>query len=532
MLAPAALTSAEVYDPAAGTWSPAGRHAARGLAQLVATTTGALLCGGTATTETYDASAGWALGRASTSVRSGAVAVRLANDRVLLQGGSLGGTTRAAAYLHVPAAETTWSGGLEGVFPVATPTADTLTFSTPEVAKLTAAAVVGTVRPVGAAVGTLLGPHVWDEASLAVRAETTTTTVAIGAGQRFRTLAVADAAAFPDAPGYLALAYGEVGQVGPLRYLGRASPTELTLDRPYEAGTGVPVGTAAWLLEGRDGYVPDPGDGSLWATASTAGRTACAEVVTDIAAAGYVPEITIIFPNDEGLGKDDQETGLLYVVPPAPAPTSEGDETMSAPIPDPWADIPLVLHLAAGYENVVDGYTFTSLADQSSVEQDLTVTGALTMSLTGGPNGTPCYVFPTGVYATRLDPTLPQGTSSPGFALLAVVKLTDLSGYPEILEMGLADRTADAAHHSYQHAVAGTGALYASNTGGDSERLSTAGVVTTNTWTIVGWRWTKGAALSSTNPAFTSRTYGTADGDVKVFGYEPGVTPVAAPTTR
>lgn len=175
---------------------------------------------------------------------------------------------------------------------------------------------------------------------------------------------------------------------------------------------------------------------------------------------------------------------------------------MSAPTPDPWADIPLVLHLAAGYEDVADGYTFTSLADQSSVEQDLTVTGTLTMSLTGGPGGTPCYVFPTGAYATRLDPTLPQGTSSPGFALLAVVKLTDLSGYPEILEMGLADRTGDAAHHNYQHAIAGTGALYSSNTGGDSERLSTASVVTTNTWTIVGWRWTKGAALSSTNPAF------------------------------
>jgi len=169
---------------------------------------------------------------------------------------------------------------------------------------------------------------------------------------------------------------------------------------------------------------------------------------------------------------------------------------------DPWADIPRILHLAADQEDVADGYALATLADRSGVGQDLTTAGDLTYDADGGPGGAPCYVFPSGAYATRLDPTLPQGTASPGYGLLAVVYLTDLSGYPQIMEIGLENRDGDGAHHNFQQAVASTGALYSANTGGDSERLSTAGVVTTNTWVLVGWRVLKGYAFGADNPVF------------------------------
>jgi hypothetical protein len=121
---PSITASAELYDPAAGTWSPTGSltnaradHTATLLPNgkvLVAGGNMPIVGGGTAITgsaELYDPAAGtWSLTGSLTTARSGHTATLLANGKILVSGGhasGAGGAT-ASAELYDPVAGT-WS---------------------------------------------------------------------------------------------------------------------------------------------------------------------------------------------------------------------------------------------------------------------------------------------------------------------------------------------------------------------------------------------------------------------------------------
>src|SRR5437868_4855374 len=115
------LTSAELYDPASGTWSATGSIAiARASPPSGPTATllpsgKVLVAGGGdingihASAELYDpASGAWSATGSLTTARSGHTATLLPNGRVLAAGGGDGGSIHASAELYDPASGT-WS---------------------------------------------------------------------------------------------------------------------------------------------------------------------------------------------------------------------------------------------------------------------------------------------------------------------------------------------------------------------------------------------------------------------------------------
>lgn len=155
------------------------------------------------------------------------------------------------------------------------------------------------------------GPYLLDPVGgVPVTAVGGTLAVALEAGRRYASLRLATdvvaapATLFPDSPGWLFLRFGRAGAVGPVRYLGRLSATDLHLDASFEFPSTCAVGDTVILLAGRTTTPPaDPGaTGVAFVTPSAAGRVAASALADEVVAGGIKLHRRILFPSDRGLG--------------------------------------------------------------------------------------------------------------------------------------------------------------------------------------------------------------------------------------
>jgi hypothetical protein len=91
-----------------------------------------------------------------------------------------------------------------------------------------------------------------------------------------------------------------------VRYLGRVSDTELSLDASFRFPVAVPVGSTVHLASQRPPFSPTISQkvAGFYATASSAGRVAASAALDDTVAAGVVVNKEVIYPGDRGLGAE------------------------------------------------------------------------------------------------------------------------------------------------------------------------------------------------------------------------------------
>lgn len=313
--ADAPLRRCEIYDPVTGWWSPAPAMSAARVQPIVAyvASVGAVVVagGGQASIELLDvATMTWS--RSLTPAANGLAGSAgglLASDVVAVVGGLSGTASAKLNYLHVPGQEVVRAGGLNRLTSVTVVSGTSFSFDTgPEgYAQIYSAtgASAATVTPVAAVAGATPGPYTFDRDGLSVTNSATPLTGDLLAGHRYDTVPV-DATVFPDAPGFLAFAFGSEGVVGPVKYFGRATSTALNVDAGFVFPVDLPAGTFVTLLAGRTAFAPASGArvGSFLLTGSAAGRVAAEAAVADAVAEGVQVRETVVYPGDRGLGNE------------------------------------------------------------------------------------------------------------------------------------------------------------------------------------------------------------------------------------
>jgi hypothetical protein len=162
----------------------------------------------------------------------------------------------------------------------------------------------GTATLVAAGDSAQTGPYIWSpQAGPAITGTETTLSSALSKGQKYRSINVVDASDFPDEPGWLIFAFGQDNATFPVRYLGRLSGTELSIDYSFSFPFDLPTGSNVTLLSQKAPYFADGADlGSFYLTGVAAGRIAAQQTIQDIAAAGINLVIEVSYPDDKGLG--------------------------------------------------------------------------------------------------------------------------------------------------------------------------------------------------------------------------------------
>jgi hypothetical protein len=109
---------------------------------------------------------------------------------------------------------------------------------------------------------------------------------------------------FPDTIGYLVFDFGFQDQVGPVKYLGRLSGSELLLDASFKFPNTILPGSMVTLLSQRSPWTPAANvhPGNFYATGSAAGRIAAQQTIDQITGAGLQVDVDVIYPGDRGLG--------------------------------------------------------------------------------------------------------------------------------------------------------------------------------------------------------------------------------------
>jgi hypothetical protein len=195
-------------------------------------------------------------------------------------------------------------GGLNGSFTVTVTSPTQFTYQTPDFA-FASSATAGSVLPFAAPPqdDSIFGPYIFDQDGLSITSVSTTVQTAISKGRQAPILAVADATAFPDQPGWLVLGFGTSNQQGPVQYFGRVSNGQLFFDQNFTFKADASIGTDVTLLLTKGTWIPDdPALGAFYLTASPAGRVAASATLDQVIAAGFNVDKTILYPGDRGLG--------------------------------------------------------------------------------------------------------------------------------------------------------------------------------------------------------------------------------------
>jgi hypothetical protein len=305
----AALRSCEIYDPKTGRWHSAGRLSTgrwKHRAVYLASRKQVLVFGAASgAVDRYDVTTGtWGSAVAAIQRQDNGGAAIIGTDAgVVIIGGRNASAAVTTASMLIPNSDSVSAHGLNAMHKITSVPSST-TF---EVETLDQYSSTGTAEAtvVGAQAGEHLGPFVFDSTEgFGITDTKTTTTMNLDAGLQYRSLTVADASKFPDEEGHIVIAFGTKLQIGPLKYLGRLSPTELVLDSRVLMPVTAPSGATVTLLKTATPYVPDDPEsvGSLYLTASSAGRVAASASIDSVLAAGFEVEKTVKYPGDRGLG--------------------------------------------------------------------------------------------------------------------------------------------------------------------------------------------------------------------------------------
>jgi len=121
---------------------------------------------------------------------------------------------------------------------------------------------------------------------------------------------VDDASNIPDEPGNLVFGFGTSREEGPVPYIARPSSNTLTIDPSYEFTEVHPSGTNVSLISQDFAYDvrSDGTDFPFYITDIVSGRIYAEDLIKLVAAAGINVVITILYPNDIGLGKYGNNT--------------------------------------------------------------------------------------------------------------------------------------------------------------------------------------------------------------------------------
>ncbi len=319
------LSSAEIYDPSLGIWTPlqpmAEPHSYPAMSYDAANLRVYIAGGFTSTrTEYLDLTdMTWKTSSAILpAIRARSGGGGATSGAMVLAGGSVptlsaGVTTfLSAAHDEIlgPGSENLRAGGINDEhLALDGTTGSTIVFSTPGRLAYTASSAAGAVVTAVAAAANLdlPGPFIFDaQNGFGVSATSGTSTATMQQGSKYSqlTLGTNEALAFPDSEGYLVFDYGYATQVGPVRYLSRISDDSLSLDASFKFPLTVPAGATVSLVSTRSPFVPSDMDevGGFYLTASPAGRVAAIQLIKDISAAGIELEIDVRYPGDRGLG--------------------------------------------------------------------------------------------------------------------------------------------------------------------------------------------------------------------------------------
>lgn len=320
------LRSAEVYSPDTGLWQalPQMReaHSWPAMAYIAAENRVYITGGFSSTLVEYLDVTTMAWGVAPTALvetRSHAAGATAGSGTLVLAGGgspTVPGVepTTSTDYSLGPASDQVRAGGLRDLHRVtAVIDSTTLQFETPDHAVYTSASN-GVISAVAAApVETAPGPFTFDTTrGFGISATASVVTTRLDAGRRYSSMGLTpgDAMLFPDAPGYLVFNFGYASQVGPVKYLGRLSDDDLSLDASFAFPETIPEGAPVRLLYSRAPFVPEnpAAVGSFYLTASPAGRVAAEAFLRAISAAGIELDVDIRYPGDRGLGGEGRPT--------------------------------------------------------------------------------------------------------------------------------------------------------------------------------------------------------------------------------
>lgn len=116
---------------------------------------------------------------------------------------------------------------------------------------------------------------------------------------------VDDSSEFPDGEGYLIFGFGTSKEEGPVPYISRPSSNSLMVNPSYRFEHVHESGTNISLVSQNYAYVvtKDGSDYPFYITDIVSGRTYAEELINSVAATGINVVITILYPNDIGLGK-------------------------------------------------------------------------------------------------------------------------------------------------------------------------------------------------------------------------------------
>jgi hypothetical protein len=328
---PTTLNSCEIFDPTTNLWSsapPMKQPRREPVVAYVASQNAIYVtAGGSPSIEILDLDTmKWRLSSATLpTMTHHSVGVRIGSDILCVVGGENNAETDTVKtnIFIVPGSDTVWAGGLNRMASVTDVVSSTeFEYDTSDAgttASYTSAGAGATVMAWKApdAPAGLPGPFTLDpERGLAITGTERPLGQAINAGQSYPSIALdtgidpSPALQYPDAPGYIAFSFGFDNQVGPVRYLGRRSSSELILDASFKFPKSLAQGTEVVLLSSRTPFVLPVGatPGMFYLTSSAAGRVAAQGVIDQVVAAGMEIDVKVVYPSDIGLGGEGAPT--------------------------------------------------------------------------------------------------------------------------------------------------------------------------------------------------------------------------------